>query len=346
MKLRRHTTPLARHAVWIGIALACLPLFSPLSAQEPKLLSTFVGHSDEVRAVAISPDGKTLASGGADNTIRLWDVATGKEQAALPTVMPKIAEFLVDSLAFSPDGKTLASGTGGNKVDLWDVSTRKCTNLLNEESQFASPLVVFSPDGKAFASGGRCIREIRLWDVATGKLGATLEGHDLYGVKALVFQRDGKTLISVGHDAQIKRWDTATGKNTSTLKTADWTPAAAFSPDGKIAAVVIPAVDGIKGKKDVTENCVKLFEVATGKVQASLKGDAVTDLTMVFSPDGKTLATGYTENTIKLWDIATGKELGTLRGHASSLAFSRDGKMLAAGSADKKIKLWDLAKTK
>src|SRR5262249_9118754 len=150
----------------------------PLSAREPKPRLT-LGHPDEVWCAAISQDGKTLASGGVDDTIRFWDVASGKEQAALK----KVTEYGVNSLAFSPDGKTLASGFGGNTIKLWDVGTHKGTVLLDQISQFASPRVVFSPDGKTLASGGPCILKVRVWDRATGKQTATLDGHDEYGLK-------------------------------------------------------------------------------------------------------------------------------------------------------------------
>jgi WD40 repeat protein len=336
------TAPAGQHAMRLGITLAALLFASPLSAQEPKLRATFEGHTDDVRCVAISPDGKTLASGGIDNTIRFWDVASGKEQATLKNA----AEYGVESVAFSPDGKTLASGIGGSGVKLWDIGTRKDTILRDKVSEYASPLVAFSPDGKTLASGGRCIREIRLWDVTTGKQTATLKGHDEYGVGVLAFTPDGKTLASVGgHDGALKLWDVATGENTATRKLADSTPAAAVSPDGKKVATAICIVESIKGENVITDNSVKLWDAAAGKQQATLKAADVSS--MVFSPDGKTLVTGSEKGNIHLWDVATGKELATLKGHTDkvlSLAYSADGKVLASGSADKTIKLWDLAK--
>jgi WD40 repeat protein len=132
-----------------------------------------------------------------------------------------------------------------------------------------------------------------------------------------------------------------------TLHTVDWTPAAAFSPDGKRVATAIWVVERINGMNVITENRVKLWEVATGKEQAALKAAFVSSV--VFSPDGKMLATGSEDSQIQLWDVATGKELTTLQGHTDrilSLGYSADGKMLASGSADKTIKLWELAKTR
>jgi WD40 repeat protein len=102
-----------RVIVWLGVTCLCL-LLSPISAQQPKLRATLEGHKQQVFSVSYSPDGKTLASGSQDKTIKLWDVKTGKERATL-----KGHTEIVWSVAYSPDGKTLASGSYDKTIKLW-----------------------------------------------------------------------------------------------------------------------------------------------------------------------------------------------------------------------------------
>src|SRR5437016_1951960 len=139
-------TKVGRMLEVVCLAVACLWLpLSPLSAQEPKLRDTLKGHTGLVYSVAFSPDGKTLASGSFDCMIKLWDVATGMEQATL-----KGHTNQVHSVAFSPDGKTLASGGGDppkpGEIKLWDVTTGKEQAPLKGDPLTVNS-VAFRPDG-------------------------------------------------------------------------------------------------------------------------------------------------------------------------------------------------------
>ena len=158
-------------------------------------------HGDVVKCVAFSLDGKTLASGSGDKTIKLWDVATGQERATL-----RGHSNWVSSVAFSRDGKTLASGSWDNTIKLWDVATGQERATLRGHSEPVNS-VGFSPDGKTLASGS-WDNTIKLWEVATGQERASLRGHS-ESVYSVAFSPDGKTLASGSFDSTIKLWDGA-----------------------------------------------------------------------------------------------------------------------------------------
>jgi WD40 repeat protein len=344
MSCHTNAGPILRAAWKLGFVALFPVLSAPLPAQEGKPLATLEGHTEAVRSVCFGPDGRTLASGSDDKSVKLWDVATGRNTTTLKEEDP----YLWSCAAFSPDGKMLATGGWFNKVKLWDVGTRKGKVLLDERKQCPETVAVFSPDGKTLASGGVCRREMKLFDVATGKAKAALvtwKGFNPEGVLAIGFTPDSKTLVSVGRPDEVKLWDAVTGKNTATLKIASIAHSAAVSSSGKLVATAV-YVD--LGDRYVAKD-IKVWAVATGKEQVTLQGHTLDVLSLAFDPEGKTLASGCEDGTIKLWDEASGKELATLKGHTDmvwSLAFSKDGKVLASGSADKTIKLWEVPKTK
>jgi WD40 repeat protein len=290
--------------------------------QSTKVLS----HPSQVWSVSYSPDGKTLASGSADGTVKLWDVGTGKELKTL-----KGHQGAVISVSYSPDGKTLASASY-DTVKLWDVVTGKELKTLN---QYWVNSVSFSPDGKTLASGSRD-KTVKLWDVGTGKELKTLNGHQDV-VISVSYSPDGKTLASGSVDKTVKLWDVGTGKELKTLNDQSQVYAVSFSPDGKTLASA-----GF-------DKMVKLWDLGTGKELNTLKGHQSDVRSVSFSPDGKTLASASADRTMKLWDVGTGKELNTLKGHqdsVNSVSFSPDGKTLASASLDKAVRIWEVINSK
>ncbi|RYO00277.1 Vegetative incompatibility protein [Alternaria tenuissima] len=288
-------------------------------------LQTLKGHSSVVNAVAFSPDSKTLASASWDETVKLWDVGSGKAVQTL-----KGHSGRVNAVAFSPDGKTLASASDDKTVKVWDAGSGKAVQTLKGHSSVVKA-VAFSPDSKTLASAS-WDETVKLWDVGSGKAVQTLKGHS-DRVNAVAFSPDGKTLASASDDKTVKVWDAGSGKALQTLKGHSLgVNAVAFSPDGKTLA-------SASGDKTV-----KVWDAGSGKALQTLKGHSDRVNAVAFSPDGKTLASASWDNTVKLWDAGSGKAVQTLKGHSgrvTTVAFSPDGKTLASASGDKTVKVWD-----
>jgi WD40 repeat protein/predicted Ser/Thr protein kinase len=332
-------------------------------------LMTLKGHSGDVSSVAFSPEGDQIASGSTDNTIKLWDAATGQEVLTL-----KGHSHEVYDVAFSPGGRRIASGSRDHTTKLWDAATGQEVLTLKGHSNIVGS-VAFSPDGGRIASGGRD-NTIKVWDAVTGQEILTLNGHSnavydvafsprgrriasgsfdhtikvwdaatgqevltLWGhsgaVNGVVFSPDGGRIASGSRDNTIKVWDAATGQEVLTLKGhSNWVDSIGYSPDGgRITS----------GSWDST---IKLWDAATSQVAMTLKGHSGGVSSVAFRPDGGRIASGSYDHTIKVWEAATSQEVLTLKGHShvvSSIAFSPDGGRIVSGSGDNTIKLWDAA---
>ena len=304
-------------------------IVSPPPQRTPKpqnwrLVHTLKGHSRLVWSIAISPGNMTLASGSSDNSIKLWNLATGQEIRTL-----KGHSDWVRSVSISSDGSTLASGSDDNTIKLWNLATGQqiCT-LKGHFYQVHS--VAISADGQTLASGSRD-NSIKLYNLATKQEIRTLQGH-FDSVYSVAISPNGQTLASGSADNTIKLWNLATGQEIRTLEGhSDSVYYVAISPDGRTLA---------SGSAD---NTIKLWNLATGQDIRTLKGHSNSVHSVAISPDGQTLASGNGDKTIKLWNLATGQDIRTLQGHSDSVysvAFSPDGSTLASNSLDSTIKIW------
>lgn len=288
-----------------------------------KCVHTLTGHSHWVLSVAISPQGKTFATGSSDKTIKLWDLATGKLLGTLTG-----HSQWVRAVAFSPDGKTLASGSDDKTVKIWDLATGNLLRTLT--GHLASVCsVVISPNGHTLASGSRD-KTIKVWRLDTGQRLHAHMGH-AHWVGSIAISPDSQILASGSSDKTVKIWHLGMGQLLHVLQGhLDTVYAVAISPQGNTLA---------SGSCDKT---IRIWDLQSRKLRHSLKGHSESVYSLAISPDSQTLASG-TYQEIKIWHLDTGQQLQILTEHSDSVysvAFSPQGKTLVSGSADKTIKIW------
>jgi WD40 repeat protein len=342
-------------------------------ASTGRRIRTFRGEHDVGNAVAISPDGKVVASAGGDGIIGLWAMESGK-----PVRVCRGKRDAVHALAFSPDGAKLASGHEDGRVRLWDVATGKEQTTLRGHRGPVT-CVSFMPSGKAIASGGKD-RTIRLWDLAkekerfpnpghqnglesvaftpdgrvvvtasadgtlglweasSARLQRLCEGHE-GAVHSVAVSADGNTLASAGEDKTIRLWEAATGKPL------------ARTPPGEYAVQAVLFGNDCKSvlSFDRPRFCFlcSVWDAKTGKPLRRLKDVDRSGITaFALSPDGKVLASGH-RGAVGFWDLSTDKGVIRLedggKEYVSSLAFSPMGDTLAVGYFDGIVRIWQLS---
>jgi len=248
------------------------------------------GQAQGVKCLAISPDGKGLATLSRDGTGKLWDLVSNKQRATVTG-----ENGCMESVAFSPDSKTLAWTSDDRTIKLRNLSPGKEQTIHDHAAQIA-----FSPDGKTLVSGNWDDKTIKIWDVASGNNTATFTTDSGGGaiarglVSSLAFSLDGKTLAAGDMAGNVKLWDVTTGKKRSiVLGDGDNPCCVAFSPDGRTLA----AGGCFDGK-------INLWDVKSGKELCTIDSDYDV-YSVAFSPDGKTLAVAGTfDKAVILWDVA------------------------------------------
>lgn len=320
-------------------------------------------HGFVTHKIAISPDGKVLASGGRFPGLRFWDAETGRplHQPAFPTSVRGMSfsqdgKFLIiggtlsvvevssgkevrrfqslggqDCLAISPDGALVAADDNDSSIDLWDFAGGTKIRQFQGHSSYILN-VAFSPSGKMLASASRD-KTVRLWDVASGRQLRRFD--EKKEVAAVAFSPDGKVLAWAGDQPAIRLWRMDRGVDPQSVDTPGGPAfAIAFSPDSKL--LVSGGYDG----------SLTLWDVEQMRIQRRWSAHIYPVNSVAFFPGGKTLAsTAGSDGAIRIWETATGKAIHPRVGHTSRvdiLRFSPDGKKLRSFARDLRALEWDL----
>ncbi|CAE7151552.1 unnamed protein product, partial [Rhizoctonia solani] len=286
------------------------------------------GHTYSVNSVAFSPDGKSVASGSKDKTIRIWDA---NRSSAIDEPLGTHGGW-IKSVAYSPLGSLIASGSLDKAIRLWDTNTgQESGDYMGDNFPIYS--IAFSPDAKFIASGGeesyRTGFAVQLWDVQMRKgVSRPFMGHT-HTVESVSFSPDGTRLVSGSQDETIRAWDVERGVNViRPLKGhSNWVHSVAFS------------FDGVQIASCSEDGTIRLWDSRTGGMIGNpYTGHAAPVHSVSYSPRGTYLASGGGDDTVRLWDVRTGRQVAEpFREHThlvTSVAFSPCGRYITSGSQD------------
>jgi WD40 repeat protein len=339
----------------------------PVGLREVHLQQTLQGHSSRVHIVAATPDRQQIISGSWDNTLRIWDLATGQCLRVLEGHKQNI-----HSLAISRDGRLAVSGSEDKTLRVWDLTAGACLHTLQGHDSWVKSVALTSDGLRALSASGD--KALRLWDMRSGACLQILEGHTHY-VETVAISPDGSLAVSGGFDHTLRVWDLRNGKCLRILQGHDnLVNAVLFTPDGRqiisagcfdktlrvwdlasgkclhilqrhtaaISSITLTS-DGRKVISCSEDGSLRVWDLQNGQCLLTLTGHTGKVKAAAVTPDGRWAVSCCSDMTLRLWNLQSGKCLHTLLGHTAdimSVAVSLDSRWVVSGSSDRSMQVW------
>ncbi len=285
-----------------------------------------LGHTDPIRSVALSADGRHALSGSLDNTLRLWDVESGRAVRVFEGSARRIV-----SVALSSDGRHAVSGSEDGTVRMWDVETGRERCVFEGHSGGVN-CVALTANGRYVLSGSDD-KTLRLWDVETGLERRVFEGHSAC-VWSVALSADGQRAVSGSDDKTLRLWNVENGQTLRVLE----------GHNSSVLSVALSA-DGRRAVSGSHDNTLRLWNVESGWQMKVLGGHLASVGSVALSADGRRALSGSEDGTLRLWNVEDGHGLLVFEGYFASVrsvAMSAAGHLAVSGGDDKTLRAWDL----
>jgi eukaryotic-like serine/threonine-protein kinase len=290
------------------------------------LIYPYKEHKNYINAVAWSTDGKLIASGDDDGSVKVWKATDGSFSFSYSHAGP------VEAVAWSSDGKRVASGSIDQTVQVWEWDGTS-GNFVYTYKDYPDIVytVAWSPNGQSIALGGDD-KTVQVWDATSNRLILTCKGHT-NAVYRVVWSPDGNRIASGSFDGTVQVWDATNGNPVLTYRghSPKYVQGVAWSPDGKYIA---------SGGNDDT---VQVWDAASGVLAFTYRNHHNYVLAVAWSPDSKRIVSGGVDKTAQVWDVTSGDLSYTYTGHTDvvkAVAWSPDGRLIASGSDDTTVQVW------
>jgi WD40 repeat protein len=303
------------------------PLQPALHPPGTALIRTLTGHTSSLYAVAVTPDGQRAVSASGDETLKVWDLGSGRE---LHTLTGHTS--YVTAVAVTPDGQRAVSASWDRTLKVWDLGSGRELHTLTGHTDRVTAVIV-TPDGQRAVSASED-RRLKVWDLGSVRELHTLTGHK-YSVTAVAVTPDGQRAVSASGDRTLKVWDLGSGRELHTLS---------GHTDRVTAVIVTP--DGQRAVSASGDRTLKVWDLGSGRELHTLTGHASDVNAVAVTLDAERAVSASGDQTLKVWDLGSGRELHTLSGHTNYItaaAVTPDGQRAVSASYDETLKVWDLA---